>query len=72
MQGCRASSQSRCKTARQQRLLEIWLGCMSDLDLTIARDGKNSQIFQLYAAQRHEECLDVIEQVLADSGGAAV
>lgn len=44
---------------------------MSDLDLTIARDGKNSQIFQLYAAQRHEECIDVIEHVLADSGGAA-
>lgn len=44
---------------------------MSDLDLTIARDGKNSQIFQLYAAQRHEECMNVIEQVLADSGGAA-
>jgi hypothetical protein len=44
---------------------------MSDLDLTIARDGKNSQIFQLYAAQRHDECINLIEQVLVDSGGAA-
>jgi hypothetical protein len=44
---------------------------MSDLDLTIARDGKNSQIFQLFAAQRHQECMNVIDQVLSDSGGAA-
>jgi len=44
---------------------------MSDLDLTIARDGKNSQIYLLYAAQRHEECIYLIDQVLADSGGAA-
>ena len=44
---------------------------MSDLDLTIARDGKNSQIYKLYAAQRHEECIEIIEQVLSDSGGAA-
>jgi hypothetical protein len=44
---------------------------MIDLDLTIARDGKNSQIFQLFAAQRHQECMNVIDQVLSDSGGAA-